>query len=80
MHMSAGLSFRSHIPLLSMNYDAATRMHACKVSCLQFRIRAGVHARPEGVNRPDLLPQGEFTTVIDVAGFLTGFEVSSQTA
>mmetsp|Transcript_12603 Transcript_12603/g.27238 ORF Transcript_12603/g.27238 Transcript_12603/m.27238 type:complete len:224 (+) Transcript_12603:66-737(+) len=30
-------------------------------------------ARPEGVNRPDLLPK-DFTTVIDVAGFLTPSE------
>uniref|UniRef100_UPI004072FD42 TPM domain-containing protein n=1 Tax=Chlamydomonas reinhardtii TaxID=3055 RepID=UPI004072FD42 len=30
--------------------------------------------RPEGVNRPNLLPKGEVTSVIDVAGFLTPSE------
>ena len=38
---------------------------------------AVAHARPEGVNKPDLLPKGDFTTVIDVAGFLTDGEVQS---
>ena len=33
---------------------------------------AGVsHARMEGVNKPELLPPGPMTPVIDVAGFLT---------
>lgn len=30
----------------------------------------------EGVNKPELLPTGDFTPVIDVAGFLTDGEVS----
>lgn len=38
-------------------------------------LASGAHARPEGVNRPDLLPK-EFSTVIDVAGFLAPSEAS----
>lgn len=35
----------------------------------------GASARLEGVNKPELLPTGAFTPVIDVAGFLTDGEV-----
>lgn len=37
-------------------------------------LATSAQARPAGVNRPELLPQGDFTTVIDVAGFLTPSE------
>ncbi|GLC52385.1 hypothetical protein PLESTB_000623300 [Pleodorina starrii] len=37
-------------------------------------LTSGAWARPQGVNRPELLPQGEQTAVIDVAGFLTPSE------
>ena len=38
---------------------------------------AGAQARLEGVNKPELLPP-DYTTVIDVAGFLTPGEVLPQ--
>lgn len=50
---------------------ALTRAHRC----IGGDDYAGMaDARPEGVNRPDLLPT-EQTPVIDVAGFLTPSEV-----
>lgn len=39
-----------------------------------FRNPGPAHARLEGVNRPELLPEGPVTPVIDVAGFLTDGE------
>lgn len=45
--------------------------------CGPYVFLAGpVQARLEGVNRPELLPSGPTTPVIDVAGFLTGGEES----
>ena len=48
-------------------------------SQLSMLTRVGAVARLEGVNKPELLPR-EFSTVIDVAGFLTEGEVREHMA
>lgn len=45
-----------------------------RASQAQLPCSAGASARLEGVNRPELLPK-DFTTVIDVAGFLSDGQV-----
>lgn len=55
--------------------------HSCRaytLSDFEGVFWAGATARMEGVNKPELLPQGEFTPVIDVAGFLTTGEVGAR--
>eukprot|EP00887_Chlorella_sp_A99_P007811 scaffold20.g7811.t1 len=48
---------------------------AAAAAALAVALAAGpAHARLEGVNRPELLPPGPVTTVIDVAGSLTDGE------
>lgn len=46
---------------------------ACLIPQL-WPLKEGLAARPEGVNRPDLLPK-EFTTVIDLERFLASGEI-----
>jgi len=63
--MTAGMQRRCAVALSSAALAAALMMTGAPSGCW---------ARPEGVNRPELLPQGDFTTVIDVAGFLSPSE------
>ncbi len=49
--------------------------HAITALTLRPSSTSAFAARPEGVNRPELLPKGEVQTVIDVAGFLAPSEV-----
>lgn len=57
-------------------FDHMVVLHTCVLSVI---VCPGAHARLEGVNKPELLPDS-FTTVIDVAGFLTPGEVGSVQA
>lgn len=58
-------------PLQNVIQNAGKAISAVALSSLLFA--GGAVARLEGVNKPELLPK-EFTTVIDVAGFLTDGE------
>ena len=51
----------------SLSRQVATAALAVALACLP----GSVQARPEGVNRPDLLPSGPTTPLIDTANFLT---------
>lgn len=61
-------------------YDGCGNKHklASALPSKQSACDLGAVARPEGVNRPELLPKGEVTPVIDVAGFLTPSEVRTR--
>eukprot|EP00877_Chromochloris_zofingiensis_P000360 jgi/Chrzof1/10324/Cz04g37150.t1 len=64
-----------HSPVTAALHSASRRAALAGVLSVSLLASGAALARPEGVNRPELLPK-EFSPVIDVAGFLTPSEES----